>query len=380
MSGVDLSKLKSVKSTHTAKSEKSALDFLNKDINLFPKKLKDRKKERFYMELATLLSSGVDIRTGLELICDEQQSKKDKEFFTGITQEVIKGTALSTALNNTKMISPYEYHSLQIGEETGQTVETLRQLATFFKKKIKQRMQLTSAMIYPVIVLTFSLLAVFFLMKFIVPMFADIFKRFDGELPALTQTIVDISNGIGTYYLYLVFLVLAIIIAKKVFRNSEAYRRMSSKLLLKIPISGGMTKRIYLARFAQSMSLLIRAKVPMLRAIGLVKNMVQFYPIQSSLEQIEKDIMKGKSLHESMAQFSIYSKKMVSLIKVGEEVNKLDEFFDRIADQYNEEVDHKSTVLSSLMEPFIIIFLGLLVAVILIAMYLPLFNLSNTIQ
>jgi type IV pilus assembly protein PilC len=128
------------------------------------------------------------------------------------------------------------------------------------------------------------------------------------------------------------------------------------------------------------MRLLINARLPLLRAIALIRQMIQYYPIETSLQQVEQDIMKGMSLHESLKQFDIYPSKMIQLVKVEEETNQLDYFFGRISEQYIDEVEYKTSTLSSMMEPLIIIFLGLIVGVILISMYLPLFQMSSGFQ
>jgi type IV pilus assembly protein PilC len=140
-----------------------------------------------------------------------------------------------------------------------------------------------------------------------------------------------------------------------------------------------MISKIYLARFCQSMNLLISSKTPLVTAIELVKKMIGFYPIEISLEIMQEDIMKGQPLHISLSKFKIYNKRMVSLIKVAEEVNQLDTMFAKLAKQYTDEVEHETSILGSLIEPIMIIFLGLLVALILVAMYLPLFQMSNTV-
>jgi type IV pilus assembly protein PilC len=127
------------------------------------------------------------------------------------------------------------------------------------------------------------------------------------------------------------------------------------------------------------MTLLIGSKIPLLRALSLVRQMIGFYPIEISLTEIESYILKGDSLHSSLSHFAVYHKRMISLIKVGEEVNQLEEFFEKIGKQYTDDVEHQTAMIGSLIEPFMIIFLGIVVGIILIAMYLPLFNLSNII-
>jgi type IV pilus assembly protein PilC len=208
-------------------------------------------------------------------------------------------------------------------------------------------------------------------------MFSDIFKRFGNNLPWITQKIVNLSNTLrGNVWWILLFLVVAIVFTYMQ-RKQNWFREYSSKIVLKLPIVGMLIQKIYLARFANALALLISARIPILRAIQLVKQMINFYPIEVSLKKIEEDVLQGNPLNTAMQCFSVYPAKMISLIKVGEEVNKLDEFFAQISEQYTQEVEHQSSVISSLLEPIILLVLGAIVGVILISMYLPLFQMSS---
>jgi type IV pilus assembly protein PilC len=379
MSGIDFDKLVKKNAPKTTVKTGSFMEILNRDIKLFGSTLSDKKKEEFYLELHILLTAGVDIKTTLELVANEQVKERDKELINTIKNNVINGSTLSASIRTTGQFTSYEYYSLQIGEESGKINLVLKELATFYQKKIKQRRQVVSALTYPAIVLFASFGAVLFMMNFIVPMFADIFKRFGGDLPVLTKIILNISNGIRHYF-FLVFGLLSltgILVYKQ--RQKPWFRNTSSAIILKMPLFGEMVRKIYLARFCHSMTLLIGAKMPLLRSISLVRQMIDFYPIEVSLESIETYILKGDSLHAALSNYPIYHKRMISLIKVGEEVNQLEGFFDKIAKQYSDDVEYQTTMISSLIEPFMIIFLGLIVGIILIAMYLPLFNLSTTI-
>lgn len=379
MNGIDINK---VKKAQIKAEEKSLLqgiiDLLNKDLSLFGDKLNDKKKEAFYHELGILLSAGVDIKTTLELISMEQAKEKDKLLFERIKDFVIAGNTLSGSIRDTRMFSAYEFFSLQIGEESGKLPVVLKELGLYYNKKIKQRRQIIGALTYPSIVLFTSLAAVFFMMNFIVPMFADVFKRFGGDLPTITKMIVNASTFFRKYFYIFFLFVISIIVFVYSQRQQIWFRKYGSKILLRMPLAGEIVRKVYLARFCNSMTLLIGAKIPILRSINLVKQMIGFYPLEESLTQIEKDILHGISLNKSMSAFSIYPKRMTSLIKVGEEVNQLDNFFEKIASQYNEEVEHQTSMISSMIEPFMIIFLGLIVGFILIAMYLPLFQLSTS--
>jgi type IV pilus assembly protein PilC len=382
MPSIDLSRYetqKPVKSGSVADNG-GLIALLNRDISLGNNELDDRKKEYLYLELSSLLQAGINLKNSFELITADQPKPKDKALYTRIQETVLQGTAFSQALKETGRFSLYEVYSLQIGEETGKLVEVLQDLAKFYQNKIKQRRKIISALTYPCVVLTTSLGAVFFMLKFVVPMFGDVFKRFGGHLPWITEKIIGVSQALENNFLR--FIILVALLTAFVFsvRKKEQFRRISSRLLLQTPLAGNLVQKIYLARFCNSMRLLINAKLPLLRAIALIRQMIEYYPIESSLQKVEDDIMNGQSLHQSLQQFSIYPAKMIQLIKVGEETNQLDYFFERISEQYIDEVEFKTSTISSTMEPLIIIFLGLIVGVILIAMYLPLFQMSNSFQ
>jgi len=354
------------------------LAFLNQDISFGRKQVADKKKEGLYVELSTLLLSGIDLRTALELILVDQENVKDKKLFDGIRKNILSGHSLSDALKAEERFSDYEYYSIKIGEETGRLGEVLTDLASFYKSKIQQRRKIISAVTYPGIVLTTSMGAVLFMIKFVVPMFADVFLRFGGKLPWITAQIIAISGWFDRYFIYLILLIGIGIAFYLFYRKTRWFRKVSSRLILKLPVAGDLVKKIYLARFANTMRLLVSTDTPLLHSIGLVRQMIDYYPIETSLIEVEESILKGESLHRSLAAFPFYPPKMIQLVKVGEEINRMDHFFEKIASQYTEEVEYRTNTISSLLEPLIIIFLGLVVGVILIAMYLPMFQMSSS--
>lgn len=382
MPGIDLSRYEHKKKTKpvAGKEEGGLVALLNRDISFGGNSLNDKKKEAFYLELSSLLQAGINLKSSLELVTADQEKEKEQKLFKQIQDDVLKGSSFSAAVGQSGKFSLYEQYSLQIGEETGKLTEVLEDLARFYQNKIKQRRKIVSSLTYPCVVLSTSLGAVFFMLKFIVPMFGDVFKRFGGQLPWITEKIISISRAMEDNF-WKGFILIALIAAGiYASRKTERFRQLASKFVLRIPVVGNLVQKIYLARFCNSMRLLINAKLPLLRAIALSRQMISYYPIESSLAVVESDIMRGKPLHQSLEQFKVYPSKLIQLIKVGEETNQLDYFFGRISDQYIEEVEYKTSTLSSVMEPLIIIFLGLIVGVILISMYLPLFQMSNSFQ
>lgn len=361
------------------KSGFSIKEMLNKDVLSFNTKLKDKDKERFYSELNILLSSGIDIRTALEIIVEEQSKKADKVFFEQVKDAIIKGSSFSTALNATGKFTNYEYFSLQIGEESGKLTNVLNELALYYNRKIKQKRKLISTLTYPSIILFSSFMMIYFMMIFVVPMFVDIFKRFKGELPFFTRVVIKLSYLVESYSLYFILVLMGFVFFVYSQRNSLWYRKFSSGLMMKIPVLNELIAKIYLARFCQSMSLLLSSKTPLVQTINLVRNMVGFYPIEASLTVVESDILRGESLYKSLMKFSVFNKRMISLIKVAEEVNQLDGMLEKIGKQYSDEIEYKTNMLGSVIEPLILIFLGAIVGFILIAIYLPMIQMGNVI-
>lgn len=364
---------------NTTKEQSSSLsDLFNKDIQLFSTSWSDNQKEQFYAELSTLLKAGLDVRLSLDMIIDSHGKSKTSAALKTILEAIINGESLSHALSTSGKFSSYEYFSVQIGEESGQLATVLENLAVFFKKKIKQRRQIVSALAYPVIVLFTAFGAILFMMYFIVPMFSDVFKRFGGELPYLTQVIISISNGIMDYFPY--FLVIVSLLIGFIFINKGKpwLHQLRDTVVTQVPFFGELYRKSSLAQFNTIMSLLTGANIHLLQAIELTEKIVSYYPIKIALGTIKKEVLQGTSFHESIAPYKVFDKKMVSLIKVGEEVNQLEKFFNNIAENYSDEVDHKTSVLGNFIEPLLLIFLGFVVGTILIAMYLPMFKLSSS--
>ena len=378
MPSIDISKIRK-KDTPLKENEGAGFfAFLSKDISFGKGKLSDKKKESFYNELGTLIRSGIDIRSALELTAGSYTQKKDMELFSSVQKQVIEGKSLSETMQAESKFSPYEYYSVKIGEETGKLGEVLGELAKYYKSKISQQRKIIGAITYPLLVLFTSFAAVFFMIKFVVPMFADVFKRFGGKLPYITSLIVSFSDWFDRYIYLMLLVIVALVILYFLNRNKFWFKKGAALLLLRIPIVGEITRKIYLARFANTMRLLTETNTPLLQALELVRQMITFYPVESSLKLAEKDILLGSSLSMALSKYDFYPAKFIQMIKIAEEVNRLEYFFEQLSEQYTEEVEYKTNAISGLLEPLIIIFLGLVVGVILIAMYLPMFQMSSS--
>lgn len=350
----------------------------SKEISFGSKNLSDKKKDRFFFELSTLLRSRLDLKRALDLMTLEGAREKEIRVVRELKEMVISGESLAMAMQKVGQFSEYDYFTVQIGEETGHLSIVLAELAAYYNRKVVQSRKIIAALTYPLIVLCSSAGAVFFMLHFVVPMFNDVFQRFGGKLPWMTQLVISISGLFGrTFIPMLVMLSLIIYLLFRI-RNNLLFRKYSSMLILNIPILGELVKKIYLARFCNTMKLLISTRIPLLRAIELTEKTIGFYPIESSMHLLKNGIMGGRALHECLNDFNIYPQKLIQLIKIGEEINQLDYFFENITEEYVAESAHQTDTISKLIEPFIIIFLGLVVGFILVAMYLPMFQMSNS--
>ncbi len=372
-------KFNNIATTEFKTKKKSSTSFLNKEITLFGKGYSNKNKEQFYAELSMLLNSGVNLKRSLDLISEMQKKQKDKILLDELSKEIVLGSSLSDALKKNKSFSPYEYQAIKIGEQTGQLHKITSDLKEYFTRKNELKRQLISSLSYPFIVLITACLVVLFMLRFVVPMFVDIFKQNKVELPWLTQQIVRLSDFVGDYSFVGLIVLIAVIILFKQLSKKPFYKQFIGNLQLKTPVLGDYIKKIYLIQFTQAMALLTYAKIPVVSAIQLVREMIHFYPLQSTLEIVEKDIIQGEKLNECFSKHSFYDKKMIALLKVAEETNQTEYIFQKLYDQYSMEIAHQGKIISNVLNFLLTLIVGLIVGVILVAMYMPMFRLSSVI-
>ena len=349
------------------------------DVIKFPlnRGLKDKKKQQLYNDLQLLLSSGIDIKTALNLVIDNFETKSDIKILKSIQYKVERGSTLSNAIEGKEGFGIFETSSLMIGEETGRISVVLEHLSNFFRRKAEQKRKILSAFAYPIVIIITAIISVMFMLNFVVPMFEEVLHRFGRELPAITKMVIGLSHNIKKVFTFLVLIAGLFVIVIIKYRNTITYKKFVSELLLRIPVFGPLIRKYHLAQFCLFMELLISSKIPLLKALQLLKKMITFYPLVVAIEEFEVGIVKGKLLHECMRSQKIFDKRMQAMIKVGEEVNKLDAVLLRLKDQYNQEIDYQIGILNTVLEPIMIIFIGLFVGFILVAMYLPMFQLGS---
>ncbi len=360
----------------TAKKPKK--DFTFGDV-FASNKISDKKKVHIYKDLSILLKSGIDFKTSLTIIKDQQQNKHLKQLVETVLNDVVKGKSFFEAMDATGKFSPYEIFSIRIGEETRKLDTILEELQLFFERKMKLRKQVISILTYPSFILVLTLATLYFMLTYVVPLFQSVFNQFNKELPTLTRYVISLSENFNTIFLVFILVLTSLLLAYRQFKDHLTFKRISSRIVLKIPFFGKLIKDIYLTRFCQSMALLLVSKTSLLESLGLVRKIIGFYPITKALTVTEKDITKGVSFGDSLSKNSIFDSNLISMVKIAEQINELDSMFVRLAKQYDDEVEHKTKMMGTIIEPMLILFIGAIVGVIMISMYAPMFDLSEVI-
>ena len=381
---MDISEIRKSKSaSNTTKVKGSSKEkisyFLNYDYKLLSD-FGDKHKERFFSEMGLLLNAGVDLQTALEITSQSTVNKKLLDIYNDLKLKIVAGKGLSEAMLSTKKFNNFDSYSILIGENTGELSSIFIKLQNYYSRKIIQKRKILSALSYPAIVLSITVMAVIFMLKFVVPMFADTLIRFGGELPYITKLVINISNHISTVLFIACTVSALIFIWYRKNKESEGVQKVISNIALKIPYLGSLLRKIHILHFSQSMELLLASHIGIVDSIELTQKMTNFYPLSVALEKIRTDLLKGSFFHTTMENQTFFDKSTVMLIKIGEEINQLDKIFTQITKQYENEIDYQSNQLLTLLEPITIIILALFIGIILIAMYLPMFKIGAVIQ
>ncbi|NUY79262.1 type II secretion system F family protein [Flavobacterium sp. MAH-1] len=365
----------------TAAAQKSVRSKPDQKAQLsLSKGFSDKKKEVFYRELGILLRSGVDFKKALEIVSQQFDKKGEQELILGIKSQIVRGKRIYESMRETGQFSPYEFYSVQIGEETRKLEEVLTELQKYFGRKIAMRRQIVSVLTYPCIVMLVTLLVLWFMLSKVVPMFSSVFRQFGGELPASTKFILMLSRHSGAMFLGVLLLAAGFVTLHYLYGKTDTYRRVTSGIAIRIPYFGQLIRKIYIARFCQSMSLLLSSRTTLITSLSLTSKMIRFYPIEAAMPKIRETITKGSSFSDSLRDHKIFDGKLVSMVEVAEHVNQLDTMFARLTEQYNEDIGYQSKMIGVVLEPMIIIIIGIIVGVIMVSMYAPMFELSKIIH
>ena len=340
--------------------------------------LKDARKEAVFAELHSLLGSGLDFSRSFSLLIEGERDVQTKALLTGLYRTVVRGESLGCAFERSGRFAPLDCGVLRIGEETGRLGEALAFLADYYRKRIAQRRMVSGAVSYPLIILFTAIVVVIFMVLVIVPMFEQVYSRMGGELPAMTRWIISLSKAFPAYLTVAALAGAGALLLWKIYGGRPGVQRVASTLLLRLPLLGDTLRKNMQARFCRLLCLLSSSGVPLLRGIGMLPQIIAFYPYRISFARIVRELERGACLSDAMEHFAdLYDRRLVTLLRVGEQTGRLPEMLAREGDVLTGELEHRLRSLGNLLEPALILLVGLLVAVILVAMYLPMFRLGG---
>lgn len=343
-------------------------------------KINAARKEMFFSELHSLLVSGIDFSRAFRLLISSQQNDSMRSLLQNIFDRVVAGASLAAAMQSSGQFSALDCGVVRIGEETGRLDETLDFLSNYYHKRIEQRRMILSAVSYPAIIIVTAIVVVIFMMMVVVPMFEQVYQRMGGELPWLTRQIIAFSSTFGTVMAVVGVLVVVLSALAYLNRNNELYKKYSAELLLRLPLFGYAVRKSAQANFCKLLFMLTSSGVPLIRSLALMRDIVSLYPYRHSFDAIASGIERGESFAANLEKYpALYDVKLKTLLMVGEETNRLPAMLRKQGDDITLELEYRLKQLGSTLEPLLILFVGTIVATILVAMYLPMFKLGGVI-
>ncbi|MEW6238286.1 MAG: type II secretion system F family protein [Candidatus Omnitrophota bacterium] len=334
----------------------------------------------FSRQLATLIGAGLPLLRSLQILREQVEDKNLKDALIGITESVEGGSTLSEAMAKYPRIFNRLYvNMVKAGEIGGALEQVLDRLAMFQEKSQAVRSKVKGAMWYPAVVITIAMSVVAIIMIFVVPKFADMFSGLGAELPYPTQVLINISHGLVDYWYIPLAAIIGIIVLFKLMASTNQGRYIIDRVLLRLPIFGGIVQKSAIARFARTFGTLLDTGVPILQTLLIVKDTSGNEVISRAMVEIHSSIRDGDTVSEPMKAFPIFPPLVVHMVAVGEETGALDQMLIKVAEAYEREVDDAVEGLAKLIEPLLIVMLGGIIGGVVVALYLPIFNISNVI-
>ena len=343
-------------------------------------KLTDKKKRLLFSQLQVLLKAGLSFTSSFSLII-EGATGYEAGVYRRMFDRVIAGASLWAALEEEHDFSRLDYGVIRIGEESGKLIDALGFLTDYYEKKENQRRTLVSALSYPVITLGVAAVVLVFMMLVVIPMFEQVYARMGGELPAMTRMMIAISNKMPLFFLVVVVLAGIGYVVKRVYGDTDFFQKMTTSFLLRLPYAGNLICLLQVSRLSRLLYLLISSNVPILQSLRLISDIIRFYPVRRSLLDTCDIVEHGGLLHTGFSAYpTIFSRKFTVLLRVGEETNSLDTMLKTLSDDMSAELDYEIRQVNNILEPALILFIGIIVAFVLVSMYLPMFKMGMTIQ
>jgi type IV pilus assembly protein PilC len=349
-----------------------------KEITLptLKKKVSDKDIAMFTRQFAVMIDSGLPLVQCIRILGTQQEKASFQQILFQIQRDVESGMSLSDSMaKHPKVFDSLYVNMVQAGETGGILDTILKRLSAYMEKIVKLKSSIKSALIYPAVVISVALIAVFLLLWLVIPTFASLFEGLGAELPLLTRVVIDASHFIARFAILIIILIGIILYAIKKWYDTPAGRKFIDQLLLKIPIIGVLLQKIAIARFTKTLSTLITSGIPILEGLDITSRAAGNVVYEETIKKIQKEVEAGKNLTTPMEESGKFPTMVIQMVNVGEQTGELDSMMDRVATFYEDEVDRSVANLMSLMEPLLLVFLGVTIGTIVVSMYLPMFTL-----
>ncbi len=350
------------------------------NVALFKPKVSDKDLVIFTRQLSTMIDAGLPLVQGLEILEKQQTNSTFKTVLGEVRADVESGSTLSDSMRKQPKVFDDLFNNMIEAGETGGILDTiLSRLAAFMEKTMALKKKIKGALTYPTICLAVSILILVVILVFVVPVFKSMFEGFGHNLPLPTQIVVNLSAFFKSnfIYMFIAFFFLSWVV-KKIY-NTEKGRILIDRGILRSPVFGTLLRKVAVSKFTRTLSTMLSAGVPILEALQVVARTSGNKVIELAVLRVGEAIAEGRPIAEPLEESGVFPNMVVQMINVGEPVGALDSMLEKIADFYDEEVDQAVENLTAMIEPFMMVFLGGMIGGIVVAMYLPIFNIVNLV-
>jgi type IV pilus assembly protein PilC len=344
-------------------------------------KVKTKDLILFTRQLSTMIDAGLPLIQGVEILANQEPNKTFQKILNQIKTDVESGSTFADALKKHPKVFDNLYTNLVAAGELGGVLDiVLQRLAAYIEKNEKLKRKVKGALVYPTTILVIAVVVVLVMLVFVIPVFQDMFSSLGGQLPALTQGVVDLSAFLRRNCLFLIGAAVAVGFVLSRVKATDKGGYFFDKLFLKLPIFGLLLRKVAVARFSRTLGTMISSGVPILDGLDIVARTSGNRIVEEAIMITKMSISEGKTIAEPLSKSGVFPSMVCQMVAVGESTGALDSMLVKIADFYDEEVDAAVDSLTSLIEPMMMIFLGGTVGTMLAAMYLPIFKMAGAIE
>ncbi len=334
----------------------------------------------FCRQFSTMIDAGLPIIQCLDILYSQQENQTFKKMLKKVKDSVESGSTLAEALKAyPKQFDDLFINMIHAGETGGILDTILRRLSTYMEKAAKLKSKVKGAMTYPIVTIIIAIIVLAVILIFVIPVFEEMFADFGGELPGPTQVVIAMSNRAKSKFLYIIGAIVLGVIAFRRSYKTEKGRAYIDRTLLRLPVFGDLLRKVAVAKFTRTMGTMLGSGVAILEALDIVGKTAGNKTIEDAIIKVRSGISEGRTMADPLTESGVFPSMVCQMISVGEATGALDAMLGKIADFYDEEVDQAVENLTSLIEPFMLVFLGVTIGGLVVAMYLPIFKMAGAL-